>query len=303
MTENAGVVLLVDDDKFAGRMAELNFENNGFQVVVAESGEAALDSLSRADFDVVIADMVMPGMSGLDLVRALRKTHAKHELPAIVLSGHSQPEKVIEAFEAGANDFVTKSNAFDLLVARAANQVSLKRAYAQSGDTPLQRGADALWSWNLKTDSVNYSARWAAALGLDKQALSDSPGEWLDRVHPDDAADLKAAIEMRRARKSGWLDVDFRIRHAKLGYRWAHVFGVALFGKDGAALRMLGSLSLWEPSARLDRLQDKLAALEEGLRALGQDAALGDDQRARLQSLLTVASELRAETGAEAGAP
>jgi len=289
LIECQGSVLLVDDDKFAGRIAELNLAQRGYRVRRMESGAAALTALAEDAFDVALVDMVMPGMTGLELLREIRKTRDQLALPVIVVSGHDQSDKVLAAYQAGANDFVTKSKDYDLAAAKIANQLALKGA-AGGG---ARRVGDALWNWNVKADSAVFSSRWAALLGLDKNALGDSSSFWFDRVHPDDLPALRQAIDDHLARKNAWLEADFRIRTEDRGWLWAHAFGVALFGKDGAASRMFGSLSplRFPVEAREQSLRLQADKLVSALADLGESGAPAMALARELKELLETSAE------------
>lgn len=101
-------VLVVDDDPQVLKLLRLNFEMEGYDVVSATNGEEAL-SLVRGDTpDVVVCDVMMPGIDGLEVVRRLRADPATVTLPLIVVSAKAQRGDVSEGLRLGADAYVTK---------------------------------------------------------------------------------------------------------------------------------------------------------------------------------------------------
>jgi DNA-binding NtrC family response regulator len=99
-------LLLVDDDVEYRSSVARRFVRRGFQVQEASSGEEALDLAERRQFDVVVLDMVMPGMSGLDVLEKLRASNPECEI--IMLTGQATVETAVEAMKKGAYDYLTK---------------------------------------------------------------------------------------------------------------------------------------------------------------------------------------------------
>jgi len=98
--------LLVDDDVEVGNVVSAMLEAVGFVVVVSPSGEDGLGKLEGDAFDLVVLDWTLPGMSGLDLCRAVRARWPR--LPVLFLTANATPHDVVEAFAGGADDYVVK---------------------------------------------------------------------------------------------------------------------------------------------------------------------------------------------------
>jgi two-component system, OmpR family, response regulator MtrA len=98
-------VLLVEDDERIRQALGLALADEGFGVVEAGSGEEALQRLAGTDVDVVLLDLMLPGIDGLDVCRRLR---AEGDLPIIIVSARTDTSDVIDGLEAGADDYVTK---------------------------------------------------------------------------------------------------------------------------------------------------------------------------------------------------
>ena len=121
--------LLVVDDNSANRDLLLgSLAYRGYQIETAENGEQALEKINHAHYDLVLLDQMMPGMSGLDLLRLLRATYSPSQLPVIMVGAVEDSEAVVDAFGQGANDFVAKP--IDLPVMDARIQTQLLRSQA-----------------------------------------------------------------------------------------------------------------------------------------------------------------------------
>ena len=121
------------------------------------------------------------------------------------------------------------------------------------------RGAnDGLWDWTLTSGEVYWSPRWKALLGYAEHELSPRPGEWFDRVHPDDLADVQAQLEGARADGRPF-QIEHRVLHRDGAYRWMLARGLGTTDGDGF-VRVVGSHSdvTTRKQAELDLVHDSL---------------------------------------------
>ena len=102
---SAGRILVVDDDPQIRRVLKVTLSGQGFEVDDAKNGDVALEKLRDARFDLVLLDINMPGMSGLDVCRAIR---SGSEIAIIMLTVRDNEADTVEALDAGADDYVTK---------------------------------------------------------------------------------------------------------------------------------------------------------------------------------------------------
>lgn len=114
MTQGARI-LVVDDEPQIRRSLQVNLERSGYAVETVESGEDALTSFRNRRPDVVILDLLMPGMGGVAAVRGIRESST---VPIIVLSAMGEESRKVEALELGADDYMTKPFGMDELLAR-----------------------------------------------------------------------------------------------------------------------------------------------------------------------------------------
>jgi two-component system KDP operon response regulator KdpE len=128
-------VLIVDDEAQIRRALRTGLSGHGYAVEVAEDGEAALAAIAAHPPDVVVLDLVMPGVDGFEVLRQLREWS---RLPVIVLSAHGEERDKVEALDLGADDYLTKPFGMGELLARL--RAVLRRAGAP--EEPVLRVGD-----------------------------------------------------------------------------------------------------------------------------------------------------------------
>ena len=105
---SSATVLLVEDDPVILRLLEVNFELEGYAVLLAQDGAQGIELARAQRPDLVISDIMMPNVSGIELVQALKDDDATAAIPIILLSAKAQSADVKAGLEAGADDYVTK---------------------------------------------------------------------------------------------------------------------------------------------------------------------------------------------------
>lgn len=121
-------VLVVDDDSVNLKVITHILSSEDYQIETVNSANEAMDKLSDEQWDLIIADVMMPDTSGYELTRMIRKRFSMFELPIILLTARDEPEDIYAGFLAGANDYVTKPTDALELKYRAWSLSSLKRA-------------------------------------------------------------------------------------------------------------------------------------------------------------------------------
>ncbi len=116
-------VLAVDDSMtFLQELAE-RVRSEGYDVILAGSGEQALELLAVQRVDCILLDLVMPGLSGQETCRRIKSSSALRDIPLIMLTAREDRETMIEAFTLGADDYIPKSSDFDVVQARLRAQI------------------------------------------------------------------------------------------------------------------------------------------------------------------------------------
>ena len=106
MTPSSPTILIVEDEAKMRRLLELNLADDGFQTLSAGDAESGLKLLQNGPVDLVLTDLNLPGMNGLDFLAAVKRFHAS--LPVVVITAFGTVETAVEAMKAGASDYVLK---------------------------------------------------------------------------------------------------------------------------------------------------------------------------------------------------
>jgi len=120
-------VLIVDDSKVIRSAIREILELGNIQVTEASNGKDALELVYNNVPDLVLLDVVMPGMDGISVLKTLRKSYSKLQLPVILVTSLGSSSEIVQALDFGANDYVTKPVDFDVLWARVSNQLMQKQ--------------------------------------------------------------------------------------------------------------------------------------------------------------------------------
>jgi sigma-B regulation protein RsbU (phosphoserine phosphatase) len=128
MNEEHGHLLVVDDNEMNRDLLSRRLVRRGHSVETAEGGQQALDRVAAESFDVILLDIMMPDIDGMEVLERLRRDHSASELPIIMATAKDQSEDVVAALRLGANDYVTKPLDFPVVFARVQAQLMLKRA-------------------------------------------------------------------------------------------------------------------------------------------------------------------------------
>lgn len=240
-------ILLVDDDEMNRDMLGRRLVRAGFDIVPADCGQAALATLARLPVDLVLLDVMMPGMSGIEVLRKLREQPRFARLPVILATAKTQSEDIVEGLEAGADDYVTKP--IDMAVALARIRVQLARREAELALSESEeryalalRGTnDGLWDWRIADGFTYFSPRWNAIMGFDEPEIAPAViDSWFGRIHPDDLARVRAEVDEHLRGQTAQIEVEHRVRRGET-HRWVLVRGVAVRDEAGQALRVAGS--------------------------------------------------------------
>ena len=128
MKQEQASILVIDDDRQTRTILSRCMEKYGYDVTSADGGRQALQCIESQSFDLVLLDLMMPGINGFDVLKTLRLSFSMPELPIIVVTAKQESADTVMAFKLGASDYVTKPVDFDILEVRIATHLALKRA-------------------------------------------------------------------------------------------------------------------------------------------------------------------------------
>ncbi len=188
MSEATPDILVVDDDKRLAQLIRRYLGDNGFRVTVAASAEEAKGLLSTLAFDLLVLDVMMPGLSGVEMTRELRRTS---DVPVLLLTAMSEPENRISGLESGADDYLTKPFEPRELVLRL-NSILRRRPKATGPATAeLRFGAFRFDPARGELWRGEEPVRLASAEISLLRAFASRPNEAIERLDlVDGAADL-----------------------------------------------------------------------------------------------------------------
>ncbi len=130
-------ILVVDDETQISRVLKTTLSTQGYEVKTADNGESAFDAFTDWKPDLIVTDLSMPGMNGVELCRAVRE---RSQVPIIVLSVRGEEKHKVEALDSGADDYVTKPFNVNELLARVRANLRRVAATEAPSSEPIEEG-------------------------------------------------------------------------------------------------------------------------------------------------------------------
>ncbi|PWW22066.1 anti-anti-sigma factor [Geodermatophilus normandii] len=257
----AGRVLVADDnadmrDYVTRLLAPVH------EVRAVADGQAALEAALADPPDLVVSDVMMPRLDGMQLLAALRADARTSRVPVVLLSARAGQEAAVEGLAAGADDYLVKPFSAQELLARVDAHLQLGRARREAEErfTAMADLAPALiWVADGSGRREFLNAAWTAFTGRPPEAeLGDG---WQTGLHPDDAGRYAATVAAATAAGEGW-EVEFRLRRADGAYHWLLERAVPIGGTAGG---WVGSCTDINARYRETERQSLLAAVGTAL--------------------------------------
>ncbi len=152
----APLILIVDDNPKNLQILGNYLRNEGFKVEFALDGNTALDWIGRTEFDLILLDIMMPGMDGFEVCRIIKSDPVKQKIPVIFLTAKVDAESIINGFDLGAVDYVIKPFNQKELIARVKTQIEIKR-----GRDEIARNLKEI---EYKNKLIKYSIQYARTI-------------------------------------------------------------------------------------------------------------------------------------------
>lgn len=154
MLEYTGMrVLIVEDDSDIRMLLRFHLRNAGYTFLEAEDGNQALELIRKEDIDLVILDIMLPGIGGIDILKYIRYESQKKKLPVIIASALTEDVDIVTALELGADDYITKPFSPRVLIAKI-------KSVLRRVDTS-EKGPDTISSLGLTMNQLSRTCRIA----------------------------------------------------------------------------------------------------------------------------------------------
>lgn len=125
-------ILIIEDDQLCGRALQLQLEKKGYSCIHLKSGLNFANTLEETQPDLVLLDIMMPDITGIEVLDKIRKIKKSYELPVIMVTAMDETKDVVLALHKGANDYITKPVNVDIAVARVKTQLQVKNLFEAS---------------------------------------------------------------------------------------------------------------------------------------------------------------------------
>jgi two-component system, OmpR family, alkaline phosphatase synthesis response regulator PhoP len=129
-------VLVVDDEEDILELIQYNLEKEGYAVRAVKTGEECLSIVGKLAPDIVVLDLMLPGLDGLEVCKRLKQSEASRSIPVLMLTAKSEDSDIVSGLELGADDYITKPFSPKILIARV--RAVLRRSQEQGPENPKE---------------------------------------------------------------------------------------------------------------------------------------------------------------------
>jgi diguanylate cyclase (GGDEF)-like protein/PAS domain S-box-containing protein len=209
-----------------------------------------LDHLKYTDeqIDIALLDLHLPDGSKYELFESL--SNFAPWLPIILLTNLNDEELAAKIVRNGGQDYLLKTDLEPKILYRAIRYAierkQSKEAIRESEERyslVVQGTNDGIWDWNILTNEVYFSPRWAEVLDCDLKEFNANLDEWLNRIHPSDLDYVRSTLNKHIDGQTDFFKCEHRLQRNDETYIWVLVRGIAVRDQNGIAYRMAGSLT------------------------------------------------------------
>jgi len=241
--------VLVADDNPDMREYMAHILGGTWEVELVGDGNAALDAIRRRRPDLVLTDVMMPGLDGLGLIREIRNDQTLQDLPVIMLSARAGEEARVGGLESGADDYLTKPFSARELLARIAANLKLAKVRKEATDAVresevrfrnmAEHAPVMMWVTDASGACTYLNRAWYEFTGQNEnEALGYG---WLHATHPDDQESSERAFLAANAKREPFR-IEYRLLRRDGLYRWAIDAAAPRAGPTGEFLGYIGSV-------------------------------------------------------------
>ena len=293
-------VLLADDNADLREYARRLLAEH-YAVEAVGDGAAALEAARRRAPDLVISDVMMPGLDGFGLLRELRRDERLRRVPVILLSARAGEEARVEGLESGADDYVVKPFSARELLVRVESLLRTAELRQQAGREireseerlrlALESGKMGTWEWHIAENRVFWSPALQELHGLVPGSFDGTFEAYQRDIHPDDRESVLDNV--RRTFEHGEDHrVEYRIVRPDASLRWVEGRGKLVRDAEGRPLRMIGVCADITARKAAEEILRRRAGQQQAIARVGELAL----RERSLQSVLDYATAAIAET-------
>ena len=206
------LILIIDDDNVSRKTVAAILSKNGYDVTQAENGEEGIIQFQKTKPDLVLLDVVMPGLNGYEVCEKIRSicVESIEAMPIVMLTGQNDAKSIESAFSAGATDFITKPVNLKLLGQRITYILRNSQNYKelQDKEKQLDRAQHiarlGYWRMEILSQQIFLSDQCAAMLKRTNDSIPPSYEEMMTLVHPDDRSTIIKTMEELFSTKSSY---------------------------------------------------------------------------------------------------
>ena len=285
----AGIsILFVDDEKLIRNSFTRELREEGFSVTSVGSGNEAIIEVEKGKYDLVITDLMMPGIDGFGVLKSVKKNFP--HISVIVLTGYADLHSAIDALRLGADDFTLKPCEVEDLsfrIRRCLEKQSLLRTLALRNrqleeeinqreqieaqlrgsekrfHLALDAASNGVWDHNLLTGETYHGDHLLCTLGYEEENQNTGGFSFEALLHPEDRERVISQREAHIQGKTARYEVEYRLRNKAGTWQWILSRGQVIErDEQGNALRFIGTITditqLKEIEAKLKRVQAEL---------------------------------------------
>ena len=222
------LILIIDDNPMNLEVLSAALVNAGYEVAIATRGERALQQIQRSQPDLILLDVMMPGMDGFNICQQIKETLRLSDIPIIFMTALADEESKTRAFELGAVDYITKPFQEKEVLARVSTHLRLKeteyllRCSEERLNSILNGLEEVVWSMTLDPISFVYlNPAIERVFGCARHELMTHPQLWFEMVHPADRKEVQARF--CDLLKFTCMELEYRIINRQGSVRWLKV--------------------------------------------------------------------------------
>jgi diguanylate cyclase (GGDEF)-like protein/PAS domain S-box-containing protein len=242
-----GTVLIIDDDFTTRLLARESLEQAGFEVAETADGSQALDIFDRLNPEIILLDVLMPGIDGFTVCAQIREHPEGWNTPILMMTGLDDIASIKRAYEIGATDFISKPCnwlvlsyrvRYMLRASQTLRALSKSRASLNHAQHLAQVGS---WEWDVENDLLHWSEAIYRIFAIDPIGFDRSYQAFLNSVHPRDKEAVELALGDALTNNKQF-SIDHRIMVPDCTTRHVHTEAKVINDRWGRPIRMVGTV-------------------------------------------------------------